>query len=139
MKQCNKCQKQFEINNFCKNKRFSDGLNPRCKICKKEEAKKHYLKHKRKILDKNKEKNQLRFKKFKEYIYNLKLKGCSKCKENNPCCLEFHHKDPNQKEFDISTAICHRLKGIKTILIEINKCIILCINCHRKITREPIE
>jgi len=41
--------------------------------------------------------------------------------------LQFHHKNPKEKEFSISGN--HTLKH-KTLYEEVKKCIILCANCH---------
>jgi 5-methylcytosine-specific restriction endonuclease McrA len=45
--------------------------------------------------------------------------------------LEFHHRDPKTKEFGIS------MKGLtrswKKILKEIDKCELVCANCHREV------
>ena len=57
-------------------------------------------------------------------------KGCKFCRERNPICLEFHHKDPKKKEFTISKV--KTTKNKENILLEIKKCIILCSNCHKK-------
>jgi len=53
---------------------------------------------------------------------------CYGCKENNPYVLDFHHKNPNEKEFQISLVGLH--KKWSTIEKEIQKCILLCRNCH---------
>lgn len=66
---------------------------------------------------------------LKEYKKNLK---CEKCGENFWACLDFHHLDPDIKEHNISN-ICKTGWCKKRILKEINKCIVLCANCHRKI------
>lgn len=44
--------------------------------------------------------------------------------------LDFHHLDPEQKERDIKSLICHSWKIIET---ELAKCALLCSNCHREI------
>ncbi len=55
---------------------------------------------------------------------------CSECGESHPAILDFHHKDPKTKKYDISQMIG---KGYakKSILKEMMKCDILCSNCHR--------
>ena len=40
MKKCNSCKKVKETKEFCKNKRFSDGLNVSCKSCNNERRRK---------------------------------------------------------------------------------------------------
>ena len=41
--------------------------------------------------------------------------------------LEFHHLDPNKKDFGISKTLT---KNIQTLKDEVDKCILLCSNCH---------
>jgi hypothetical protein len=57
--------------------------------------------------------------------------GYSKCM----AAMEFHHKDPTQKEFSISK---HRGVGIEKIKPELDKCMLLCANCHRE-THDEID
>jgi len=58
-----------------------------------------------------------------------KLK-CNRCGENHSACLEFHHKDPSTKEALVSDMAAK--SSTKRILKEIEKCEVLCANCHRK-------
>lgn len=52
--------------------------------------------------------------------------GYSKCKS----ALEFHHVG-NDKDFSISQIVRHNY-GNQKILDELNKCIVLCSNCHKE-------
>lgn len=69
----------------------------------------------------------------------LKLKAiiylgnnCKDCglHDSCPAIYDFHHLDPNEKDFNISR------KGYtyswNKVKIELDKCILLCANCHRK-------
>ena len=58
-------------------------------------------------------------------------KGCVQCGEKHPSCLQFHHLDALKKEFTIARAVSEG-KSIKKIHEEIEKCILLCANCHAK-------
>ena len=60
-------------------------------------------------------------------------RGCAVCGEIHPACLDFHHKNPEVKGFTISKSIKARF-AIARIKREIDKCILLCANCHRKET-----
>jgi hypothetical protein len=51
--------------------------------------------------------------------------GYSRCVS----ALEFHHRDPHKKDFSITAGTCKAWHKIK---IELNKCDILCANCHRE-------
>jgi hypothetical protein len=65
-----------------------------------------------------------------EYKATLK---CEQCEESHPACLEFHHRDKDQKEITISQAICYAGWGVERVLEEIRKCQVLCANCHAKL------
>lgn len=64
-------------------------------------------------------------------IAEAKLAGCSRCPENHPGCLDFHHLDPSTKKKEISR-MARDGSSEKHLLEEIAKCEILCSNCHRK-------
>ncbi len=54
-------------------------------------------------------------------------KGCARCSEKDPRCLEFHHIDPDDKSFTLGKAA-----KWETLEAELEKCIVLCCNCHAK-------
>ena len=56
-------------------------------------------------------------------------KGCSRCGINNPVVLDFHHKDDKNRNFGISAV--RREVGFKKLQEEIEKCEVICSNCHR--------
>lgn len=61
--------------------------------------------------------------------------NCCKCPENHPSCLEFHHLDPETKEYAVGRMFSLSLSSEKLkqmILEEMGKCIVLCSNCHKK-------
>lgn len=43
--------------------------------------------------------------------------------------LEFHHRDPSEKDFIVSTA---RSLSWEKVRVELDKCDLLCSNCHRE-------
>ena len=55
---------------------------------------------------------------------------CAACGETFPWqCMDFHHKNPEEKEFTISS-----INGTRDQLeTEISKCYVLCCMCHRKL------
>ena len=56
---------------------------------------------------------------------------CARCGENHPACLEFHHRDRKEKAATISLVIWRWSR--KKLMAEIEKCDVLCSNCHRKL------
>lgn len=69
----------------------------------------------------------------RKYEYVMKRGGkCEYCGYNiNLSALEFHHKDPKEKEFqvDIRAFSNHSLEKLEA---ELNKCELLCSNCHKE-------
>jgi hypothetical protein len=60
--------------------------------------------------------------------------GCRRCGEGDPICLDLHHRNPLEKEFAIS-AYTFRAT-FYGLAIELEKCEVVCSNCHRKIHNE---
>lgn len=80
---------------------------------------------------KKKSKTVINWKKDKKKIL-VEYKGgkCEKCGYNKCIeALDFHHIDPSQKEFGISSN-SYSLERMKK---EVDKCILVCANCHREI------
>ena len=60
-------------------------------------------------------------------------KGCARCGYNeHPAALDFNHLDPSTKSFHISGGTY----GRETLIAEMEKCEVLCSNCHRVHTYE---
>ena len=59
--------------------------------------------------------------------------GCERCGEKHPACLDFHHRDESTKLFNISLAGSRGKKTVEQMQTEIDKCAVLCSNCHRKL------
>lgn len=58
--------------------------------------------------------------------------SCSRCGYNRYMgALDFHHLDPSKKEIAIAQKIATR--SWESIRQELDKCILLCANCHREI------
>lgn len=60
---------------------------------------------------------------------------CLRCGEDHPACLQFHHRDSSSKDISISHAINNGWSRAR-ITIEIQKCDVLCANCHFKLHYE---
>jgi 5-methylcytosine-specific restriction endonuclease McrA len=71
--------------------------------------------------------------KRREFIEQYKInQGCCTCGYNkHPAALDFSHKNPKEKSFNISSG---RFYSMKKLMEEIEKCNILCANCHREKT-----
>lgn len=105
---------------------------------KDKEKDKEYKKNwNKKYYRENKEKELLRTKKRKEerkaWLNKYKASlACTSCSEDDSVCLDFHHVDSKQKDFSLSQVARMGYSKAK-ILAEIEKCVVLCANCHRKV------
>lgn len=76
--------------------------------------------------------------KKRKMIIDTKIKyGCMICGYNKcSYSLHFHHVNKKDKSFTISTGVRFGETAIKN---EINKCVILCANCHGEVERDMLE
>ncbi len=126
-KKCSSCRKNKLLSEFNKRKGTSDGLQYACKVCTRAFFKKHYDENRLVIIEQNKNRRSSMRKLFKDYKSTLQ---CKFCDENETVCLDFHHI--NDKEFDLAEALNLGFSW-KRIKKEIDKCVCVCSNCHRKI------
>lgn len=78
------------------------------------------------------------------YIQDLKASlCCTDCGFKHPAALQFHHRNKEDKVFNIGDAGRRKL-SLERVKAEIKKCIVLCANCHairhwneRKASRSP--
>ena len=80
-----------------------------------------------------KQKYQEAERKKRQILLDARVAGCRMCGETDPSCLDFHHRNPSEKEGHIGL---FRRFGTKRLLAEIAKCEVLCANCHRKFHRD---
>lgn len=129
MQKCSTCKLELDFERFAANKSKKSGYNKVCKECQKKYKKQHYIDNQKDYIFKHRK----RINDIKVLIRNYKSKnGCKYCLENHYCCLDFHHLESSQKEDTLAGGI-NRGWSIKKIFKEIEKCELICSNCHRKL------
>ena len=127
-KVCRICKKDKTIDEFAWENKAKGKKQTHCKECQRERSKQHYIDNKSGY----KEKARKRRKRYRKEYQDLKSTlSCSRCPENHPACLDFHHKDGEEKEHNISRMV--GLFCMDRIKDEIDKCEVLCKNCHAKL------
>lgn len=80
----------------------------------------------------NKEKFVLFQKQRRQELNRLKMKPCMDCKvQYNPWVMHFDHRDPSTKLFNVCQ---NPTRNWEKILKEIDKCDLVCSNCHAERT-----
>ena len=91
-------------------------------------SKKYYEKNKTKVITNINARKKVSRAWFTAYKATL---FCIECGENHPAALDFHHKNPKKTDKKVNELVSdgHTKKRIQE---EIDKCEVLCANCHRK-------
>ncbi len=96
--------------------------------------KKWYAKNKKKKKEQAKKSRKRAVRRNRKYVEKDKLAKPCPCGECEPCCLSYHHYNGN-KEGNISDMV-NRGYSLTRIQKEIDKCKVLCLNCHAKLHKE---
>lgn len=110
-KKCSNCKK---VKNICEFyfKQTENRRHSWCKECLYEKQKLRWIDRKKKVV----------------LLFGGK---CSRCGYNkNYAALDFHHTDPCEKEFDWKRL---RLRSWSSVIKELQKCHLLCKNCHAEV------
>ncbi|GAX39860.1 hypothetical protein NIES4075_08200 [Tolypothrix sp. NIES-4075] len=113
-KTCPRCKQQLAAEAFYQ-RRSGKHLSPYCKECTN-----------RQTIE--------RMRRFKEKCVAHKGGKCSRCGYNRCIdALEFHHINPLEKDLPLSAGKVYSFEKAKA---ELDKCILVCANCHREIHAE---
>jgi hypothetical protein len=63
----------------------------------------------------------------------LGLSGCVRCGESDVIVLQWHHRVPSEKSFNVLTG---SRNALSTRIAEARKCDLLCANCHLRVHEE---
>lgn len=131
MKKCPKCNNKKLIDQYGKNKSNKDGLQDYCKSCVKIINHEYYTRTPH--LNKQRQKYKLENKRIaREYVNRwLDNHPCVDCGEEDIVVLDFDHLGDKVSAISNMISAGKKLEDIKD---EINKCLVRCANCHRRIT-----
>ncbi len=137
MKTCISCNSTKPESEFNKNRSRKDGLQSRCRICDRERALKLYRQDSF-GKDKAYKRTRANIKKKREAVLNYLRNHPCKCGESDPVVLEFDHIDPANKDANVAELLASNV-SLETIFREIEKCDVLCSNCHKKRTAKQFN
>ena len=127
---CSKCGKEKQESEFHYKNKKRGKRRSICKLCWSIYHRQHYLDNKDRYRSKASARKKVVItenrKLLLEYFANH---SCVLCGEADPIVLEFHH---NQGEKDKNIAAMMPYCSWGVILEEIEKCEVVCANCHRR-------
>ena len=107
---CTKCGKELPLSDFHWRDKAKGTRRSECKNC-----------HNKAMNERNAANRQL--------IHKLKQSQCcEKCGEKRWYVLDYHHIEPSKKTDTIAKLMVH--SNSNTVVEEVQKCILLCRNCH---------
>lgn len=114
--QCSDCELLLPIDNFIPRKDRPGKYHPQCKECMNTSSSRRYINVKSR---------------FVKYMGGC----CSRCNKEYPLSsYSFHHTEPEHKDFTISKTMTS--VSFNKMLKELDKCILVCQNCHVEIHHE---
>lgn len=112
--------------------RKGEGLQDRCRGCNKIQSRQYYADNREKhLLVIRKRKERILIETQNKYLKYLSSHPCKDCNEKDVLVLEADHLQ--DKKYNISNMIRTGYSWLK-ILEELDKCEIVCANCHRRRT-----
>lgn len=126
MKICTKCNVEKPLDDFHWRSKAKGTKQAQCKPCKNG----YHLNHIEVYRERSRQRNELWRTEFREFIWSyLSDKSCVDCGISDIRVLEFDHRDDEEKLYTISGM--SRITSLEKAAIEMAKCDIRCVNCHK--------
>jgi hypothetical protein len=131
MKRCTRCGEEKPVSEFGWKDRERGRLMSYCRPCVAANSREHYAANKPSYAVRTKRRKwQQRANRSNFLVEYFKSHPCSDCGETDPLVLDFDHL--RDKEFSIGDEFTSR--PWREVLAEIEKCDVVCANCHRRRT-----
>ncbi|MBA4124452.1 MAG: hypothetical protein H0X72_18575 [Acidobacteria bacterium] len=130
-KVCTKCSLKKDLLLFPAKKKAKDGHASWCRACFKANWDVRYRENHQHYRDShNTSRRKIREQNARKVFDYLTHHPCVNCGESDPIVLEFDHRDRIEKSECISILILN--SSWERVELEIEKCDVLCANCHRR-------
>ena len=131
MRRCGRCGESKPVDEFAWRRRGRGQRDNYCRPCRSAYHREHYLAHRQKYIDQaRRRKVAVTEENTKRIVEYLRAHPCVDCGERDIMVLEFDHQ--RDKSFNISHGLAD--KSWSQIELEIDKCEVVCANCHRRRT-----
>jgi hypothetical protein len=133
IRKCYRCGELKPVHEFAWRRKKRDQRDSFCRPCRSAYGREHYEANRQRYIDQAAEvKRRLRRERTLYLIEYFKAHPCVDCGEADPIVLEFDHL--RDKSFAIGRALTRR--RWEAILEEMEKCEVVCANCHRRRTSQ---
>lgn len=110
-----------------------------CKSCHKDYRRRHYLKNKKKYIDKARRWSAENKRKMRMFaVGELRKRGCIDCGNKDIRVLDFDHREGCKRVFSVAVGINSKGQSFERVVKEIAKCDVRCANCRRIKTAERL-
>lgn len=126
MKTCSLCKEELLDENFSKK---LGRLQARCRKCHSIYTRKNYVENRQYYIDKAKRRGDIKRHQHRLIMATQMMNGCMDCGNDNLVVLEFDHRPGEVKMFNVGQQA--GVVSDEAFLAEIEKCDVVCANCHR--------
>lgn len=131
MRVCGRCKERKAGDEFAWRRKSRGQRDNYCRACRTAYKHEHYARNKQRYIDSARRRTEKIVSERTAYLVSFfRDHPCVDCGEGDPLVLEFDHL--GDKQFGIGRGM--RERPWKTVLAEIEKCEVVCANCHRRRT-----
>jgi hypothetical protein len=131
MRKCYRCHEEKPVDEFAWRRKHKNQRDSFCRPCRSAYGKEHYQANKARYIAQAAIVSQRRRQERTQWLLDYFMSHpCVDCGEKDPVVLEFDHL--RDKLFNVGTELHDR--NWESVLAEIDKCEIVCANCHRRRT-----
>jgi hypothetical protein len=132
-KVCCKCKIRRLVEEFNFRNRLKGIRHRYCRDCGKKFTQDHYKRNKQQYIERSMRATVRR----REYLRQVKSCPCADCGVQYPFyVMDFDHREGEEKSFEMNHVNYVTMRAIKR---EIEKCDVVCANCHRERTYQRIR
>lgn len=131
MRVCGRCHEKKVLDEFAWRRKSCGQRDNYCRPCRTAYKHEHYARNKQRYIDSARCRTERIVSERTAYLVSFfRAHPCVDCGEGDPLVLEFDHL--GDKQFSVGRGI--RERPWKAVLAEIEKCEVVCANCHRRRT-----
>jgi hypothetical protein len=133
MRTCIRCKQMKDETEFNWRNIQKGHLQSVCKACQAQDSRER---NRARVKESNKAARERGVERAQAFVYEyLSTHHCADCGISDIAVLTFHHTDAKTKRYNVSDMISHGY-ALETIQGELDRCIVLCWNCHMRREQE---